>query len=160
GWPVARASAADAETKTDKDEKKYGGWGKKGTGGGGKPTGEGKTFKELFDELKKGEAIVLLNEEIYFPKDAAEPAIATNASNLTLDGGGHTLYGDNMPAGDPNFKEGRGTNHMLTFHGGKNFIVKNLRMRNCEGGGHLCFYKGASDIVIDHVSLTGACNKA
>lgn len=162
------ATAAEKE-KTEKTEKPandavgkggYAGYGKNATGGAGKPNVEVKTFKELSDALKKGEAVIVLKADIVIPRSAGKQAIESSASNITLDGEGHTIYGDNMPPGDPDIKEGRGTNHVLKFNSGKNFIIKNLRMRNCEGGGHLCFYKGASDIVIDRCSLTGACNKA
>jgi hypothetical protein len=118
----------------------YHGYGAAATGGAGHPTVAVKTWQELRDALQKGNAVIVVKAaEIHIPEK-----IETTASNITLDGRGATLRGDKI----------RREMQMLKFVQGRNFIVKNLRLRN--GGDNLAFYDGARDIVVDHVSSTGA----
>lgn len=144
---------ADAADTSKQSPGGYGGYGRNATGGVGHRTVEVRTFEELSAALKKGNATIVLKADVDVPANAPREAIETRASNITLDGQGHTIRGDMLPG------SGRGTRHILKFTGGKNFILKNFRIRNCNAGGNICFYKGASDIVIDHVSSTGCSNK-
>ncbi len=115
------------------------------------------TLKELTEALKKGNATILMKADVDLPKDTPGHGITTTASNITLDGQGHSITGDNLPTSQ--VREGRGSGQMLTFSGGKNLIVKNLRIRNSNSGGNLRFSQGACDAVVDHVSSNGCCNK-
>src|SRR5207244_4152010 len=96
----------------------YGGWGANATGGAGKATVEVSTFDELSAALKKGNATILLKKDIFIPAKAAHDCIMTKAGNLTLDGQGHTIWGDAMPEGRGPGRGGsataeRGTRHIL-----------------------------------------------
>src|SRR5206468_4088371 len=55
-------------------------------------------YKELVKALEKGDAVILLKVDIESPEDAPGQAISTRASNITLDGQGHTIRGDNIPS--------------------------------------------------------------
>lgn len=119
---------------------KYHGYGAAATGGEGYPTVIVKTYEELKNALVKGNVTIVIEAaEIHIPD-----RIQTTASNITLDGQGATLRGDKLPR----------IQQMLKFVGGRNYIVKNVRLRN--GGDNIAFYQGARDIVVDHISSTGA----
>ena len=153
------ASAAD-KLKADKEPVKdlaagkggYGGYGRNATGGAGQRSVDVSTFEELSKALQKGNATILLKADIFVPSSVGPQCIESKASNITLDGQGHTIHADDTRG------SGRGSGHVLRFIGGQNFILKNFRIRNCNGGGNIEF-KSASDIVVDHVSSTGVSNK-
>ncbi len=145
-----QASAADkakADIKPVKDgaadKGGYGGFGRNATGGAGQRSVEVGTFEELSNALKKGNATILLKSDIFVPSSAGPQCIESKTSNITLDGQGHTIHADDTRG------SGRGSGHVIRFIGGNNFILKNFRIRNCNGGGNIEF-KGASDIVVDH----------
>lgn len=118
---------------------KYGGFGGSATGGAGKPSVEVKSFAELKAALAKGNATILIKTAVI---ECPEP-ITTGADNITLDGQGATLRGDKIAA----------ANKAILTLGGKNLIVRNLRLRN---GPENLFFKGAQKVLVDHVSSTGA----
>lgn len=120
---------------------KYGGWGGQVTGGEGHATVKVRTAKELEAACRKGNATILIEAK----ELAIDKCIIVSAPNITIDGQGCTLRGDKIPP--------RGGSHVLHFQNGKNYVVKNLRIRN--GPDNLSF-KGCKDIAIVHVSSTGA----
>ncbi len=151
---LAEIESSAAQKKKDVPKKKktpkaapfptggpYHGYGGAATGGAGYPTVEVRTYPELRDALLKGNAVIVVKaREIFIPE-----RIESQASNITLDGQGATLRGDGIK---------NRVMQMLKFHKGRNYIVKNVRLRNA--GDNIAFYGGAHDIVIDHVSSTGA----
>lgn len=127
------------DTATKQVKGKYHGFGAAATGGEGYPTVEVNDLDSLAKALKKGNCTIVLKAKVIeIPK-----SIIISANNITIDGQGNTLRGD---------KIGRSA-QMLKFKGGSNYIVKNVHLRN--GGDNIEFYS-ARDIVIDHVSSTGA----
>lgn len=146
--PLLSTMAPGADQPKDKAESpvqasagNYGGFGGQATGGAGHPTVKVKTAGDLQSALEKGNVHIVIEAPlIELPK-----GITSKASNITIDGQGCTIRGDKIPP--------RGGSHILKFIGGKNFIVKNLRLRN--GPDNLSLM-GCKDIVVDHVSTTGS----
>lgn len=120
---------------------KYGGWGGHATGGAGHATVHVKSAADLQAAVKKGNCTILID----VPSIDVTKDITTTASNITIDGQGCTLHGDRLSA--------RGGGAILKFENGKNFVVKNLRLRN--GPDNISF-KTCSDILLYHVSTTGS----
>lgn len=135
----SKGTGSDSTPASVSSGGKYGGWGGHVTGGEKGKTIQVSTVAELADAMKKGNCTILIKaKELHIDKK-----VATTASNITIDGQGATIWGDKLTR----------EMQMLHFEGSKNIFVKNIRLRN--GGDNISF-KTCSDILLYHVSTTGA----